>query len=233
MKSDISVDFISDLDLDESSEFSWENKPTSLFCLVGGGISSSLAKVEEVLTCLSKEYRGVFYIDGATEHPNISEYHDTVSKLKKICDKFTNVVYLHNHVVVLNKVAFIACNGWFRNYKTETYNNHADLINRYRIDDISYLCTTITTLQNHNDAKKIVVLTSSIPSEQLLYSSDVHAGIELINPAAALMKDKNDKIKIWAFGGSTLSVDANLTNRRFVNNPCISGMPYWPKRIEI
>lgn len=232
MKTSLAIDFISDLNLDHDSEFDWDGKSTSLFCVVGGGISHSIDKVKEVLDHLSKHYRGVFYIDGALEHDLISDYNDTVDRIKKICDDINNVVYLHNHVVVLNGVAFVACNGWFRNNPNVQTFDDISLVSELKMEDIGYLSNTIKNLQSHTEAKKIIAITSSIPAEEFLYNSE-HELVDKVDPAIALITDSGNKVKNWLFGGSDLTVDIKINDRRYVNNPVIKGQPYWPKRIEV
>jgi len=232
MKSSLAIDFISDLNLDEDQEFDWTDKPTSLFCVIGGGISHSIKKIKTVLEHLSKHYRGVFYIDGAFEHEIISEYQETIENIKEICNNINNVVFLHNHVVVLNGVAFVACNGWFRNNPNIQNIDDVAIVSELKVEDVGYLTNTIRNLQSHKETKKIVAITSSIPAEDFLYHSE-HLLNEKIDPAIALVSDQTSKVKNWLFGGSELSVDIKLNNRRYVNNPYVAGQPYWPKRIEI
>lgn len=232
MISSFTVDFISDLNLQEDTVFDWTEKATSLFCIVAGGISNNIDKVKETLEHLSKHYRGVFYIDGALEHEIISDYNNTIDKLKEICDEINNVVFLHNHVVVLNGVAFLACNGWFKSHANILNLDDHSIIHELKIEDIAYLTKTIKTLQSHKETKKIVVISGSVPSKEFLYQKD-DDHFEKVEPGLALMADSEIKVKNWVFGGSEIVVDVSINNRRFVNNPYIFGQPYWPKRVEV
>lgn len=232
MKTSLAIDFISDLNLDHDDIFDWSDKPTSLFCVVAGGISYSIDKVKEVLEHLSKHYRGVFYIDGSLEHELIADYENNIEQLKTICDNINNVVFLHNHVVVLNGVAFVACNGWFRNNPNIQTSDDISLVSTLKVDDIGYLTNTIKNLQSHDETRQIIVITSSIPSEEFLYKSE-HELQDKVDPIIALLTDTSTKVKTWLFGGSEIAVDVKLNNRRYVNNSFSSNQPYWPKRIEI
>lgn len=233
MKISLSVDIISDLNLKKIDDFNWEDKCTSLFCAVPGNISSDLVIVKEVLFRLSKLYRGVFYIDGYLEHKNIDEYYDNVTELRKICDELSNVVYLHNHVIILNNIAFVACNGWFNKKIVCTSPIQSKRIEDFRIEDIGYLTTTIKNLQLHKEAKKIIVMSSSTPIQELLFNQNDDIFEDKVEPGLALMVDTESKVSTWIFGGSNIVTDTVINNRHYVTNPYVNGQPYWPKRIEI
>lgn len=233
MKISLSVDVISDLNLTKIEDFNWENKCTSLFCAVPGNISNDLVIVKEVLFRLSKLYRGVFYIDGYLEHKNIDDYYDNVTALKKICDDLSNVVYLHNHVIILNNIAFVACNGWFNKKIVCKTPIQSKRIEDFRIEDIGYLTTTIKNLQLHKEAKKIIVMSSSTPIQELLFNKDDDIFQDKVEPGLALMVDTESKVSTWIFGGSNIVTDTVINSRHYVTNPYVNGQPYWPKRIEI
>lgn len=233
MKTNLSVDIISDLNLSKIEDFNWENKCTSLFCVIPGNISSDLVIVKEVLFRLSKLYRGVFYIDGYLEHKNLDDYYDNVTSLKKICDEIANVVYLHNHVIILNNVAFVACNGWINKNIVPSSPLQTRRLEDFRIEDIGYLTTTLKNLQLHKEAKKIVVMSSSAPIQDLLFNKDADIFENIVEPGLSLMMDTEDKVSVWIFGGSSIVTDTTINDRRYVTNPYVSGQPYWPKRVEI
>jgi hypothetical protein len=231
MPSAFSVDLISDLNLSAGDEIDWEGKPTSLFCAIAGGLSNDLDVVKNTLDHLSSYYRGIMYIDGSTEHTNMQEYESRVERLREICAPMTNVVYMHNHVVILNSVAFVACNGWFHNRYTTVDIQDRIKMEDYRLEDVAYLSKSIRSLQVHHDARKIVVITSSVPSENFLFNrSEQVTGVE---PGMALMMDTENKIDAWLYGGTDISTDQMSGNIRFVNNPCRPGQPYWPKHVLV
>lgn len=233
MKLALSVDIISDLNLKNIKDFNWEDKRTSLFCVVAGNLSSDLFIVQEILKKLSKLYRGIFYIDGYLEHPDIEKYSENVKFLKKTCETMSNVVYLHNHVVILNGIAFVACNGWFNEKLKFLSHSVLHYIDDYRVADIGYLTNTIKSLQIHADAKKIIVISSSIPIQELCFSKNEDMFNDKLEPGMALLMDTESKITTWIFGGSDIASDMIINDRHYITNPYSEGQPYWPKRVEI
>jgi hypothetical protein len=229
MSNQLAIDIISDLHLDNADAFDWENKPTALFCVIPGGVSSDLQVLDSVLEKLSRVYRGVFYIDGPKDHANLQVVSSNVDEITKICSKHNNVVYLHNHVVIMNSIAFIGVNGWFKNHD---YTDPRDLmrVDSYKMEDIAYLSNSIKTIKTHSDVEQILVISACVPAEDFLYRSTIDAALK-VEPAMALFSDNEFKAKNWVFGGSKITVDTIYNKRRFVNNPQISGQPYWPKRI--
>jgi predicted phosphohydrolase len=231
--SDFSVDLISDLNLNKHDQFDWSGKPTSLYCAVAGNISSDLDHVEEVLQHLSEVYRGVFFIDGSLENTNIQDYKNTVQRLTKISESIKNVIYLHTKVVLFNDVAFVGINGWYNScFNITSARDHLS-IDDHRNEDLGYLSNTIKSMQLYGDAKKVVVISSSVPSMHLLYTNDHSYFQDGAEPGLALVMDTNHKVSNWLYGSTEIMADNVFNNRRYVNNPCISGQPYWPKRIII
>jgi hypothetical protein len=227
------VDLISDLNLTSADQFDWTEKATSLFCVVAGNISDDLKVLESVLGHLSKNYRGVFFIDGSLEHKNLENYESRILDIKTICDDIDGVVYLYNHVVILNGVAFIAANGWYGNRKNIDTFEDLEYVERYMTEDVEYLSASIKKLQTHQDVKKIVVVTNSMPSDYLGFNSPNVNFSGVLKPALGLVFDTNYKVENWLFGTNDIEVDVTLANRRYVNNPVVSGLLYFPKRIVI
>jgi hypothetical protein len=231
--SDFSIDLISDLNLSKHDQFDWSGKPTSLYCAVAGNISSDLDHVQEVLEHLGHIYQGVFFIDGSLENSNIQNYDATIQRLTKISESIKNVIYLHTKVVLFNSVAFVGINGWFnKGLKITSVKDHL-AIDEHRTDDLGYLSNTIKSMQLYPDAKKVVVISSSVPSMHLLYENDASYLQDGAEPGLALVMDSGHKVSHWLYGGTNIMADSVYNNRRYVNNPCISGQPYWPKRIAI
>lgn len=232
MELEYSVDLISDLNLSKTEQFVWTGKPTSLFCIVSGNISSDTKKIREVLEHLGTLYRGVLYIDGQLEHTSIRQHRVRIERLEEICKPLKNVVYMHNHVVVLNGIAFVAVNGWYGKNYTDITLEDSMLISHIQNEDIAYLSKTVRDLQLHGDISKIVVISNSIPSDFLLYSK-IPTDFVGMEPGISLVMDTGSKVSHWLYGGPHPIADVVYNGRRFTNNPCIAGQPYWPKRIAL
>jgi hypothetical protein len=200
--------------------------------VVAGNISPDLKKVGETLTHLGELYRGVLYIDGSIEHTDPGKYADRIDDIAELCKPINNVIYMHNHVVVLNNIAFIGINGWFGQSSTRESFDDSMVVNAIHNDDISYLSHTIRGLQLHRDAKKIVVVSNSIPSEYFTYGSS-SGNWDGIEPGLALSMDTEKKVSHWLYGGNHVVCDTVYGGRRYVNNPRMADQPYWPKRIVI
>jgi len=233
MHNTFSVDLISDLNLTDTDIFEWTGKQTSLFCVVAGNISNNLKVLERTLTHLGDNYRGVLFIDGSLEHDNLQDYYTRVQEIKEICSKINNVVYLHNHVVVLNGIAFVGCNGWYGNRKQSNCIEELEYLENYRSEDISYVSMSIRKLQHSEDVKKIVIVSNSIPSDYLTFNSPNVKFPKELNLSLSLLFDNEHKIDKWLFGTNDMSIDVTLSDRQYVNNPVISGLVYQPKRIPL
>jgi hypothetical protein len=227
----VAFDIISDLNLSESSEFDWTGQPTSLFCVIPGNISPDVPVVYKTLRHLSSIYHGVFYIDGAIENKDVYGRDQRNKDLQKIAGSFHNVVYLHNNVVVVDGVALIGINGWYNNYHE---NNIVDEFHTtsYRYEDIDYLEKTIEKLQLHNDVKRIMVISNSVPSKELYFGEFNHNEDEL-SPVNALYKDTEHKVTHWVYGTYGKIVDTTLNSVNYVSNGKFDRNPYYAKRIEI
>ena len=108
-------DIISDLNLTEESVFNWEGKPTSLYCIVAGNVSSDIHVLYKTIKHLSTLYQGVFFIDGFLENTIIAEKDLVIQEITKIFATIKNAVYLHNNVVIMDGIAIVGVNGWFGN----------------------------------------------------------------------------------------------------------------------
>lgn len=227
----VAFDVISDLHLKDAGEFDWTGKPTSLFCVIPGNISRDVQTVYKTLKHLSSIYHGVFYIDGSIENKDVSSRDQRVKDLQKISSTFHNVVYLHNNVVVVDGVALIGINGWYNNYLENDIMDefHARC---YRYEDIDYLEKTIEKLQLHNDVKKIIIVSNSVPSKQL-YFGEFDNNEDEIQPAYALYKDTENKVTQWVYGTYGKIVDTMLDSVNYVSNGKFDRQPYYAKRIEV
>lgn len=228
---DLSFDIISDLNLTQEDKFIWEDKVTSLFCLVAGNISSDLNVVRKTLNYLSTMYQGVFYIDGALENSNLQQHSELIHELHKICRSINNTVYLHNNIVIFNGVAVVGINGWYGNHHEYTLADNL-AIETMRRDDLVYLYNTIKKLQLHGDVKHIIVLSNSVPDKQL-YFHEMDGFIDDISPSIALKPDTEKKVKTWVFGTYNKIVDTNINGINYVSNPKRQELNYYAKRITL
>lgn len=228
---DINFDIISDLNLSENDKFEWDDKVTSLFCIVAGNVSDDLRIVEKTLTYLSTLYQGVFYIDGSLENLNLELRDDTISTLHKICKKINNTVYLHSNIIIFNGVAIIGVNGWYGNHHEYTLSDNLK-IESMRRDDLVYLYNTIKRLQIHIDVKNIIVVSNSVPDKKL-YFNEMDGFIDDIGPSIALKPDTEKKVKTWVFGTYNKMVEKSINNVLYVSNPKGQEQNYWAKRITI
>jgi hypothetical protein len=233
MSNSFSVDLISDLNLTDSSDFDWTGKSTSLFCVVAGNVSDDLEVLRDVLQHLGNNYRGVFYIDGSLEHRELFEYDNRIQSIRSICEGLDNIVYLHNHVVILNGVAFVGCNGWHFNRPVLNNIEDEDYLDKYRNDDIAYLVSTIKQMQDHDEVRTIVIVSNSIPSEYMYFNGPDADFSSIFQPALCLIYDIKDLVTTWMFGTTDISVDITCNERHYVNNPRMDQLPYWPKKIVI
>lgn len=224
------VDLISDLNLTVKDTFDWDGKATSLFCIVAGNVSSDHAIVDNVLTNLSQHYRGVLFIDGSLENQYISS-HDVIESMRNICRPLPNVVYLHNHVVILNGIAFVGANGWYAQDINDT-NANKEKLSDYHNEDMTYLTRTIRNLQKHHDANRITLITSSLPSQQVSFRDPTLKVDDPMGLIMCLASDSDHKVDHWLFGSYKRSIDYTFNARRYVNNPKMHD-PYYPKKVII
>ena len=228
----IGFDVISDLNLDPEESFNWEGKATSLYCIIAGNISDDLRTIHQTLLHLSRLYQGVFYTAGSLEYEGAVNIPERTNDLSKICKTIRNVAYLHNHVVILDGIAIVGTNGWYN----PTFDNiipSAEELDIERYEDIGYLGSTLERLQLHLDVKKIVIVSHSVPGEELFFGEepdDIHTIAPL---KLALIKDSEGKVTNWIYGSYNKTVDIVLDNINYINNSYYKRKPYWAKRIEI
>jgi len=228
----IGFDVISDLNLDPHDSFNWEGKATSLYCIVAGNVSSDIRTVGQTLAHLGRFYQGVFYIPGVLEYQeHDGSINQRTDELIMISEQIPNVVMLHHHVVIIDGIAIIGVNGW----GTESRENGLlDLLySAARIDDIQYLNKSIDKLQRHLDVKKIVIVSSSVPHEDLYFGQAPELVSIQIPLNAALVSDTEHKVKHWVFGTYDKSADTFIGDLNYINNPYMHRNPYWAKRITV
>lgn len=228
----IGFDLISDLFLGPEDSFNWENKATSLYCLVAGNISHDLRTLVITLSHLSKYYQGVFFIPGALEYQNIDDIEKRTDEILRSCRKIKNIAVLYQHVVIIDGIAILGANGWYGNIQP------SDLVTELKVqekrhEDIAYLKNSIEKLQRHLDVKKIIILTNSVPGPNLYFGEVPDFVVSQVPLNLTLFTDTEHKISHWAFGTHEKIVDTEINNVNYVNNPKLKKHPYWAKRIEV
>jgi hypothetical protein len=98
---------------------------------------------------------------------------------------------------------------------------------------MDYLNKTIRSLQHHHESKRICVISSSLPSEQLTFKDPDNDLPDPVGIIMALLNDTSNKVDHWLFGSYNKIIDGTYNNRRYVNNPKFANLPYYPKRIAL
>lgn len=228
----ICFDLISDLYLTPESVFDWQNKPTSLYCIIAGNISDNLKVVSSTLQHLSRLYQGVFYIPGYLEYSLSKDYEKTNDDIARIVSKYKNCALLQNHVVIINGVAILGCNGWHtKNAIEDEYKK--EIIGTYRYDDLVYVKNSIDKLQKHLDIKRIVMVSNAVPLNYLYYGETPKHLLNEPELALTLVGDSEGKVSNWVFGTYEKIVDTTIGNINYLNNSYLDKSPYWPKRFEV
>jgi predicted phosphohydrolase len=255
-------DLISDLHIESWPEFDWTGQPTSQFCVVAGDVARDPTLVRETLEHLGQCYRGVFYIDGNDEHRhNFDDLSTSYRDLVELTTDIENVVYLQDNLVVINGVAILGTNGWWTydldptiDYEqTQTWMREyihclpdtPDVVANLAINDTRYIASSIKKLQTHQDVRKIVVVTHTVPGiEFVQHDLDLQGTYRLNTVGNSLIRyslgeDLEKKVSHWVFGHYHGSVDRVVDGVRFVNNCRGRGDTPWhqaayhPLRIEI
>lgn len=225
----IGFDLVSDLNLKTGDTFNWENRATSLYCIVAGNISSDLTVVSSVLNHLSKLYQGVFYTPGSLEFENVTDYDHRLIELARISKKIRNVALLHHHVVIIDGIAILGCTGY---YGDETNYDFEEVHKKHRFEDLLYLKNSIERLQKHLDVKRIFVITNSVPNHKLYFGEVPKSSEVLPELTMTLSVDLETKISHWAYGTYGKIVDTTIDGINYICNPYKSE-PYWAKRVDV
>lgn len=228
----IGFDVISDLNLDPQDSFNWEGKATSLYCLVAGNVSTDIRTVVQTLAHLSRFYQGVFYVPGTLEYQTChGDVNRRTDELIAVVEQLSNVVMLHQHVVIIDGIAIVGANGWGSYNETGTM---LDLIyNAVRLDDIAYLHKSVGKLQKHLDVRKIVIVSNAVPDEHLYFGEAPEYASRQIPLHTVLTNDTEHKISHWVFGTYDKSADTHIGDVNYINNPYMKKNPYWAKRITL
>lgn len=226
----IGFDLISDLNLSPDDSFNWENKATSLYCVIAGNISSDLRTVTQTLNHLAKFYQGVFYTPGSLEFQGVENYDTRVKEISRFCKKIRNVALLHHHVVIIDGVAILGCPGRYGGEETYQFEEVHGIS---RFEDLVYLKNSIEKLQKHLDVKKIMLLTNAVPSQDLYFGEHPKDLSTIPELNMVLVADLESKISHWAYGSYGKIVDTTKNDINYVCNPYYNRKPYWAKRIDV
>lgn len=139
---------------------------------------------------------------------------------------------MHNHVVIIDGIAIVGTNGWYRTDLAYPLIKPEDIENE-RFEDIGYLGSTIEKLQLHLDVKKIVIVSHSAPSLELLFGEEPDDIYSIPPLKLALVKDLESKVTHWVYGNYNKTVDIVVHGINYVNNSYYKRNPYWAKRVEI
>ena len=239
---DIGFDVISDLNLEPNDSFNWHDKPTSLYCILTGNISSDMRTVTQTLVHLSQQYQGVFYTPGMLEYEDCDgDINHRTSQLVTIAQKIPNIVILHHNIVIIDGVAVIGSNCWETAHEPGKSISIDDLkFNQYRLDDMGFLHKTIEKLQRHLDVKKIVIVTNGVPNENC-YFGQVPEYVETQTPLDTVLNaDSESKVTHWIYGSYDKPVEATLILPRKSDIQCVSNplegknvKQFNPKRISV
>lgn len=227
---EIGFDIISDLQLEPNDSFNWENKATSLYCLLTGNVSSNTRTLVQTITHLSRFYQGIFYVPGALEYTNSSDLSQHTIFLERILESIPNLVILHQNVVVIDGIAIMGVNGWDNSIPVaDDMHQWARML---KTEDLYYILDSVKKIQKHLDIKKVILMSSTIPDPKLRFGEnlDLEDDIPL---SVALMDDTERKVTHWVFSGNSKNIDVAFGNVSYVNNPYTKSGPYWPKRITL
>ena len=208
----------------------------------------------------------MFYIDGNDEHNyNYHRIGESYQELARSINRLNRVTYLQDNVVVIDGVAILGTNGWWgydldenvsrdasKQHMTDWYAKKmpGHEINPEEISDMSrrdvaYLVNSVQRLQTHNDVKKIVIVTHTVPGAHLIqHDIELENTVQFNHMGNRLMhlvhtNDTERKISTWCFGHYHGMVDKTVSGIRFVNNCRGRGDTpyrqdaYFPKRIEV
>lgn len=228
---EIGFDVISDLNLNPDDSFNWENKATSLYCIVAGNISTNLRTIIQVLIHLSTKYQGVFFVPGKLEYETAESYSKRTDELAAISKGIPNLVMLYQSVIVVDGIAILGSNGWGNIENTMDAKNI--LMTAAKYEDFSYLLKSLEKLQRHLDVKKVIVVTSAVPREELYFGEKPENIVDQIPLHEILHSDTENKVSHWVFGTYNKPVDTTINNIRYLSNPYSQYGPYWAKRLAI
>lgn len=213
----INFDIIGDMYLGKDVNFCWQNKPTSLYCVIHGNITDNIVDLKNTLKSLTDCYKAVFYIPGILEYSSSVSRQAVIDEILTFSQDFPNLCILYQQIAVMDGLAIIGANGW----------NEESCYLADRMDDFVYLSKALKRLQVHPDIERIMIVTGCVP---MTNSNSPESQIKF---EQILLEDTERKVKYWIFGSHPTQIDLTVNQIRYVNNPVIAKRPYWPLRIAI
>lgn len=211
----VTFDVISNLNLTKSEKFSWKDKSSGIYCIIAGNISNDMQIVFTVLDTLSSHYESIFYVPGTLEYETAIDINDRTEELQAICKYMNNVTMLRGNIATLAGIAVIGINGWIRiSSDVYDYPNVQRLVDRD--DEFNYLCKTVEKLQIHKDIRKIIIVISSVPNNELFFGTEEISG-DYLDFTECRNFDTEKKVSHWVFGHHETTVDIILDNIHFIN----------------
>ena len=254
----LNFDLISDLYLESMDDINWENKVTSLFCIVAGNISKNHDVVFDFLEHISEFYEAVFFIDGDLEHDEFEgDFDRSYNSLRQNIEEIPKVIYLHENIVIMHGAALLATNGWttFNFLNRDLLDSNVDFLSstgsvpedtagqifRMAITDQHYMCNSIEQAQRMGEIQNLIVITNCVPKSEFVTHDAEYDGTILGETSGndglveCLERDTEHKVKTWIFGKYPGDLDYDINGVRYVNNPGKNKdlNIYYPKIIKI
>lgn len=245
-----SIDLISDLHVEDWSNFNWDGQPTSPYCIVAGDVSRDRNKLKTTLSHLGQCYQQVFYIDGNDEHRDYYEnLDDSYDQLGDMLTGINNITYLRDNIIILETTAIVAVNGWwtfnfdanidvdlciewFNNYTKTSRSVSLDIIDKAH-EDAAYLIHSVGRLQRFPEVENIMIVSHTVPSPWLVDHDIDLTGDPRFNclgnqhMTRVFFEDSENKIKTWCCGHYHNNIDRELAGVKYVSNVRGRGNTPW------
>jgi hypothetical protein len=128
-------------------------------------------------------------------------------------------------------VGLLGSNGWGNIENTLDAKNIAMTAAKY--EDFTYLLRSLGKLQKHLDVKKVVVITSAVPKEELYFGEIPDNVVDQMPLYNILEDDTEKKVSHWVFGTYDKPVDLHIDNINYISNAKNQYGPYYAKRLTI
>lgn len=187
---------------------------------------------EKFISYVSKEFPFVFLIAGNHEYYNNKNciMNDVNDKIKSICSKYSNVVFLNNSTYEYKDKIFIGTTLWTKVHRPSVFINDI-----FKIPDMSVTTYNIenricrdfikTTLENLKEStKKAIIITHHLPSSQLIDEKYKTGDMSRYNcwfycSMEDIISSHNDKISCWIYGHTHTASITTLYDVPMICNP--------------